>query len=155
VSAFTAAHVERSHAFVLDLPMERAFRLFEPEGERLWAQGWDPEYLHPAGVAAARPGVVFRTRHGGEETVWMVLRHDPAAGLVEYMRATPGSRMGTVLVQCSPLAASRTRVSVQYALTALSEAGNTVLEGLDEAHYRAFIESWRASIVRRDAGGGG
>jgi hypothetical protein len=146
MSAFVAVHIERSHAFVVDLPFGRAFRLFEPEGERAWAKGWDPEYLHPAGASAAARGMVFRTGHGGEETLWTIIRHEPGVGLVEYVRATPGSRMGTVLVQCIPLEAARTRVTVVYSLTALSEKGNDVLRALDAPAYEAHIRSWEEAI---------
>jgi hypothetical protein len=139
-------HIERSHAFVLELPLERAFGLFEPEGERLWAKGWDPRYLHPAGAGTAARGMVFRTGHGGEETLWIISRHEPEAGLVEYVRATPGSRIGTVLVQCARLDAARTRVTVVYALTALSESGNATLRSLDAPAYEAFIRSWEEAI---------
>ena len=38
---FRAEHIERFHAFNVALPMATAFKLFEPEGERAWAVGWD------------------------------------------------------------------------------------------------------------------
>ena len=77
-----ALHVERSHGFVLDLAKARAFPLFEPEGERAWAKGWEPNYLHPAD-GRARAGMVFTTGHGGEKTLWTMVKHEPASGLVE------------------------------------------------------------------------
>jgi len=145
MSEFRAEHAERAHDFVLGLPLARAFPLFEPEGEKLWAEGWEPRYLHPADGRAAR-GMVFTTDHGGEHTIWTMVRHEPAAGLVEYVRCTPGSRMGRVLVQCASLDAARTRVNVIYALTGLTEAGNARIRELDAAHYRAFIDGWSKSI---------
>jgi hypothetical protein len=144
-TAFPAVHVERSKSFVVELPVDRAFPLFEPEGERAWAKGWDPEYLHPRATTKAERGMVFRTRHGAEETLWTVVRHDPADAIVEYVRVTPGSRMGRVLVQCARMDAMRTRVTVIYALTGLSEAGNAALREFDAA-YDAFIDSWAAAI---------
>ena len=82
MSVFTAVHVVRSHSFVVAMARERAFRLFEPEGERAWAAGWAPSYLHPADGAAGR-GMVFTTAHGGESTLWTMTRHEPRDGLVE------------------------------------------------------------------------
>lgn len=146
MSAFAAEHVVRSHALVVALPAGEAFALFEPEGERAWAAGWDPRYLHPAD-GRAEAGMVFTTAHGGEATIWTLVRHEPRAGLVEYVRTTPGSRTGTVLVQCARLDAARTRVTVIYALTALSEHGNAVLRAFDEAAYRAYIDSWERAIA--------
>ena len=146
MNAFHAEYVERAHDFIVPLPLADAFQLFTPEGERAWAEGWDPIYLQPVDGRATR-GMVFTTAHGGEDTIWMMVRHEPAQGLVEYVRCTPGSRMGRVLVQCSALDARRTRVNVMYALTGLTESGNELIRGLDEAHYREFIGSWEKSIA--------
>lgn len=147
MSAFVAEHAERFHAFAVAAPLPRAFALFEPEGERAWAEGWNPVYLQPADGRAGR-GMVFTTSHGNEATVWMMVRHEPAQGLVEYVRMTPGSRIGRVLVQCSALDAGRTRVNVVYALTGLSEAGNAVIRDFDAARFARFIDGWSASIDR-------
>ena len=145
MTAFRAEHAERAHDFVVALPMAQAFRFFEPEGERAWAEGWDPRYLNPPDGRATR-GMVFTTAHGREDTIWMMVRHEPAQGLVEYVRCTPGSRIGRVLVQCTPLDATRTRVNVVYALTGLTESGNERVRALDAAHYREFIGSWEKAI---------
>lgn len=147
MSAFRAEFAERAHDFTVALPLTEAFQLFTPEGERAWAEGWDPKYMQPADGRAAR-GMVFTTAHGGEDTIWMMVRHEPAHGLVEYVRCTPGSRMGRVLVQCSALEPRRTRVNVIYALTGLSEPGNERIRELDESHYRHFIGSWETAIAR-------
>src|SRR6185295_5401785 len=141
MNGFTPLHVERTHDFVVDLPRPRAFTLVTPEGERACAEGWDPRYLHPADGRATR-GMVFTTGHGGEETLWTMVCHEPDAGVVEYARVTPGSRMGTVRVACRPLEGERTKVTVTYDLTALSESGNEQLRAFDEAGYAAYIRTW-------------
>ena len=141
---FTASRMVRTHHFDLPMPPAAALRYFTPEGERAWAQGWEPRYLHPAD-GRATAGMVFTTGQGGEETLWTMTRHEPEAGVVEYLRVTPGSRMGAVRVQCSEADAG-TRVSVTYALTALTPAGNETLAALDAAAYEAFIGSWATSI---------
>jgi hypothetical protein len=94
--------------------------------------------------------MVFTTGHGGEETLWTMTIHEPESGVAEYLRVTPGSRMGTVRVQCSEAAAG-TKVTVTYALTALTPEGNATLQGLDAAAYRAFIEAWGTSICEARA----
>jgi hypothetical protein len=147
MSLFTAERAVRSHSFPVDLPARQAFALFEPEGERAWAAGWNPRYLHPADGRAER-GMVFTTDHGGEFTIWTLMRHEPQAGIVEYVRTTPGSRTATVLVQCAALDAARTRVTVIYSLTGLTEAGNATVRAFDEAKYRAYIDSWEVAIRR-------
>ena len=147
MSAFNAEHTERFHAFTVSLPMAKAFKLFEPEGERVWAQGWEPRYFYPAD-GQVKAGMVFTTGSGEEATIWTVIRHDPGAGLVEYQRVTPASRTGSVLVQCSEVGAGRTRVTVIYKLTALTEHGNRALRDMTEEKFREFIASWAKSISR-------
>jgi hypothetical protein len=142
---FAAERAVRSHSFVLALPVARAFPLFEPEGERVWAKGWEPKYLHPAN-GRTEAGMVFTTSHGGEDTTWLMTRYEPAAGIVEYARVTPGSRIASVLVQCARLDAARTRVTVIYTFTALSEAGNGYVRSMDEAHYGQMIDGWAKAI---------
>lgn len=144
MSDFRAERMVRTHHFELPMAPQEAFHLFTPEGERAWAKGWEPRYLHPAD-GRTTAGMVFTTGHGGEETLWTMTRHEPECGVAEYLRVTPGSRMGTVRVQCSESSAG-TRVSVTYALTALTPEGNAMLRELDAASYEAFIESWKASI---------
>jgi len=149
--SFAAERAVRSHSFVLALPMARAFPLFEPEGERAWARGWDPKYLHPVD-GRAQAGMVFTTSHGGEDTIWLMTRHEPHAGIVEYARTTPGSRIATVLVQCARLDAARTRVTVIYTFTGLSEAGNGYVRTMDEARYAEMIDGWARAIEEGLAG---
>lgn len=146
--SFVPERAVRSHSFTLERPAAQAFALFTPEGERAWAKGWDPAYLHPQD-GRAEAGMVFTTGHGGESTIWVMTRHDPSAGIVEYVRTTPGNRTGTVLVQCAALGPSATRVTVVYALTALSEDGNRKIRELDPASYRDYIDGWKADIERR------
>lgn len=141
---FRAGHAERRASFVLALPAHAAFELFTPEGEKEWAEGWDPEYLHPRDGRLGE-GMVFRTAIGGEETVWSVARCEPGAS-VEYVRCTHASRIALVSVRCTPLAGERCEVTVGYAFTGLSDAGNERIREMDEARYAEFIGSWRSAI---------
>jgi hypothetical protein len=145
-AAIAPIHVEHTGDFVLPLPLAEAFPLFTPEGERAYLPGWEPEYLHPTEPSAAA-GTVFRTRADGEETLWLILEHDPAAGVATYGRFTPGSRLGRVRVQCVAEGVHRTRVSVSYVLTATSAHGNEALEGLDAAAFAAKLDGWREAIL--------
>jgi MOSC domain-containing protein YiiM len=65
-----------------------AFVYFTPDGERRWVPGFDPEYLHPF-PGEQRSGAIFTTTHGGENTLWMILRFSPDEGVAEYARVTP------------------------------------------------------------------
>ena len=146
MTTFKAARAVRSHAFTLPLPPREAFRFFEPEGERAWAPGWQPHYVYPAD-GKAEADMVFATNAGGEATLWAVTRHEPEAGVVEYLRVTPASRVARVTVRCEPAESDRTRVTVTYVYTGLDEAGNAYIRAMDEGAFRQFIESWATAIL--------
>lgn len=137
-------HVRRSHAIVLALPPAEAFALFTPEGEKRWIREWDPRYLHPAS-GETREGMVFTTGTGDELTYWSLVDYDPRGLRSRYARVTPASRFGFVAVACDPEDAG-TRVTVAYAFTALTPAGETFLEGFGDDAFRAMIEGWKGLI---------
>jgi hypothetical protein len=142
---FVPLHVERTGAFRVSRPLAQAFPLFSPEGERRWVKGWIPEYLHPRGVPADSPGTVFQTHHNNEETQWLVLRYSPADGVAEYVRITPGSRIGVVTIRATERDGA-TDVEVTYKLTSLSDAGTRTLEAITEASYAAMLQDWERLI---------
>jgi len=146
VHEFRPVHVERTGTFRVEQPLARAFPLFSPEGERRWVAGWDPRYLHPHDVPSATPGTVFQTFHNGEETEWLVLRYSEADGVAQYVRITPGSRMGLVTVRATELVGG-TDVEVTYRLTSLSDAGTRTLEAMTEESYAAMLGEWERLIA--------
>lgn len=145
-------HVQHTDGFVLPFALSDTFPLFTPEGERAWVPGWEPEYLYPL-QPSDMVGTVFRTQHHGEETLWLVLQYDPGAGLASYGRFTPGSRIGTVDVRCEAMGPSHTRVTVTYALTAVSAHGTGILAALTAESYAAMLAEWRESIIRSQTAG--
>ncbi|RWP31427.1 hypothetical protein [Mesorhizobium sp.] len=133
-------HLERSHSIVLSGPIDRVFPLFTPTGETLWVDGWDPEFLHPQD-GETRQGMVFRTAHGDETTLWACTDWDPVA----LCPVTPDSRFGFVEVACRPTADGGTEASIAYTFTALSTAGRSYLSELTEDAF-AQIEGWKLRI---------
>jgi hypothetical protein len=131
--------VELTGEVLVDLPPEAAYTYFTPEGERTWADHWDPQY--PAGdTDDTAVGTVFITG----TTTWIVLDAEPGR-FVRYARTTPGDRAGLVSVSLAGTP-EQTRATVTYTLTALTEAARA---GLDEfaAHYPAFLDSWQHAIA--------
>jgi hypothetical protein len=144
---FVPVHVERSGVLRLNLPFAQALALLTPEGERLWVEGWEPEYLHPRQPAnPPSAGTTFRTRHGGEETLWLVLAFDAAAGVVDYVRVTPGSRIGTVTVRARASGAGSSEAEITYRMTALSPEGNRKLQEMTPEGFLAMLDGWEAAI---------
>ncbi|TIN34776.1 MAG: SRPBCC family protein [Mesorhizobium sp.] len=138
-------HLERSHSIVLSGPIDRVFPLFTPTGETLWVDGWDPEFLHPQD-GEMRQGMVFRTAHGDETTLWACTDWDPVAHRIRYVRVTPDTRFGFVEVACRPTADGGTEASIAYTFTALNAAGISYLSELTEEAFAHMIEGWKLRI---------
>lgn len=144
-SDFTPLHVRHAGSLTVRAPLAEAFQFFTPEGERRWVEGWAPEYLPPY-AGSCGPGTAFRTAHGGEETLWLVLCLEPAAGRARYARTTPGNRHGTVTIAAHAVDAGTTRVGVEYDLTALTPAGNATLAALTDEAFTAMIAEWERRV---------
>jgi len=143
---FRANSVTHTGHVTLEAPPEKSFPLFTPEGERAWAEGWDPEVLFPAD-GHVREGLVFRTPdHGG--TVWVLTRYDKAGFTIAYNATAGGALVREIEVRCRPAAANRTEVTVTDTYVGLSEHGNMFVAQLDEASYAKKMEFWQTAINR-------
>jgi hypothetical protein len=132
----------RSIEITVALPPDPAMALFTAEGERLWADGWEPQY--PQADRREGPGAVFTTGHGGHHTTWVMVDH--RTEIVRYARVTKGMTAGTVAVEVVRSDERSTEVRVTYDLTALSAAGDCWLDAFD-AHYDAEIGAWSTEIA--------
>jgi len=134
------------HTFYLNAPLQRVLPLFTAQGERAWAQGWDPKVLS----GSQERGSAFVTRgHNGLQTTWIVIDYRPGEGRVSYARLAQGSNIGLVDVQCTEQPGGGTEVAVRYTLTGLNEAGNAfVADFLTDEHYAAMIEEWRVATTK-------
>jgi hypothetical protein len=138
--------LHRSGIVRVAAPLPQAFACFTPEGERRWVDGWMPHYLAPAETGAElREGLAFRTRHADETTLWFVSRLEVDNGVVDYVRVTPGSRMGRVSIRCHDAGTGITGVAVTYELTALSAAGEVALDEF-AGHFDAMLRDWERWI---------
>jgi hypothetical protein len=134
--------LHRTAEIAVGLPREQAVPLFTAEGERQWADGWEPRYPEP--TRRDGPGAVFTTAHGGHETTWIMVDDRPDG--VRYARVTQGLAAGTVAVNVLSSDDRATRLSVTYDLTALSGAGETWLAAFD-SNYETEIASWGTNIA--------
>lgn len=140
--------ISRTHSFEIDLSMSDVFSLFTPEGEKEWVPGWD--YENVMGNTQLSEDDVFVTGSHDfavDRAVWIVKRHDPTAHLVQYYRVEPNEKVGTVTVECDESGEGRTRVTVTYKWTALTEAGEEFVASYDEDIHAEFIEEWRELLL--------
>ena len=142
------ATLKRSAEITVGLPQQQAMALFTAEGERRWAEGWDPRYPQPD--RRDGPGAVFTTAHGNHETAWIMV--DDRADGVRYARVAYGLTAGTVAVDVVGSENDTTRLRVSYDLTALTASGEAWLAHLD-AGYRSEIASWATHIAAALAAG--
>ena len=144
--------VRRATEITVSLPPAQAIALFTPEGERRWADGWQPRYPDPRRREGA--GAVFTTEDEGDQTTWIMVDHGPER--VRYARVE-GMTAGTVAVDVVESHGRSTQVRVTYDLTALTGAGESLLDAFD-ADFDAEIGEWAAAIavaLKRDGGRGG
>jgi hypothetical protein len=134
--------VLRATEFTIALPLEQAMELFTPEGERRWADGWDPQYPEPE--RSEGPGAVFTTAHESHQTTWIMVDQGPR--LVRYARVTQGMTAGTVAVEAVGADERSTRVRVTYDLTALTSAGDSWLDAF-AADYDSAVGGWSTEIA--------
>jgi len=142
------AHLRRSGSLRVAAPVERAFELFTPLGERRWVAGWAPELHHPPGGEPVAGGVFTTSGEDGSQTHWVLVDWEPERHRVRYARITPGRRAGTVEVRCAAAGAASTDVQVTYELTALTDAGDAELAAWSEAWYAEYLAGWERDIAR-------
>lgn len=148
VATVPRAHVRRSGLVRVAAPIETAFPLFTPLGEKVWAPGWDPEFHHPAdGTPVA--GMAFSTTNpDGPPTHWVLIDWDPERHAVRYARMTPGLRVGTVEVACRIDGPAATAAQITYDLTAIDDAGDEDLAGWTQPWFDGFLREWEGQIAR-------
>ncbi len=123
-----------------------ALFLFTPRGEKLWADGWDPQFPAPADDDT-EPGTVFETAHGPQRTTWMVCAREPGRS-VRYARVVHGQNAGTVTVTLDDAgtAGHASTATVEYDLTALSDEAAAELARF-AAHYPQYLQHWEQAIA--------
>ena len=144
---FVSQVVSHSEEFLLERDISHVFPLFSPEGEKLWAPGW--EYTNLLGSMELEPDYVFLTDthdHQSTQAIWIVFGYDPAKHYVSYYKVEPGQKLGKIVVQCFEQSGTSTMVRVTYKYIGLSDSGNRFVERFTKEAYKAFIDEWRSLL---------
>ena len=148
-----AGHVRavRVHRFAVALPPESAFGLFEPVGEKKWAEDWNPVFAtdEDARLHAGSVFTVERPHPGGrapQKSVWTVTAYEPCH-LIEYHNVIIGNRATRITVLLEPAGARQTHVTVRYVYTGLSESGDRAIAKIDDVTFRDLIDGWDKAIA--------
>ena len=146
-SNFRSQVASYTEDFLIEKGVTSVFPLFTPEGEKLWAPGWD--YTNIMGSEDLHPDDVFLTDshdHRSTTAIWIVSSYDSADHFVSYYKVEPGEKIGKITVQCTEQNAERTIVKVTYKYIGLSESGNRFVADFTEKTYKTFIEEWCSLI---------
>lgn len=123
-------------------PIEKVFPLFTPEGEKNWADGWDPEYVNPPN-GITRQGMVFRTSHSGP-LLWVMSRYDPQQHEIAYVVTGTGAAR-LIQIKCHSEGAD-TVAEVTNSYVSISEDGNEFVSHHTTEDLGKHIEQWKTAI---------
>jgi hypothetical protein len=140
------AHVENGFEFTVHTPYEKVFPLFGAHGERAWAEGWNPQFLHPQ-PARDIEGEVFSIAHGHKQAVWINTVFDSASGHVQYVYVIPDVQAVRIDIHFRHDDPSSTEVKVAYERTALTSSLNDHIREMGKKDSQAAAE-WQSSTEK-------
>ena len=140
------AHVRNSFEFTVHAPQNLVAPLFGAHRERVWAEGWDPQFIYPQ-PAEDKAGAVFTISHGGHTSTWITTALDLEKGHVQYAYFIPGAMTTLIDIHLSPAGASGTHVEVVYERTALSSEVNDYVTKMGEQD-RSSADHWQKAIEK-------
>lgn len=144
--------VDCSGVVGVPLPVDEAFQLFTPEGERAWVPGWAPSYPMLAQSAHDPPepyaGMVFVTDDDGDDVPrrWVVTRWDPDAHRVSYSYVRAG-RLATMIDVAVDRDGQSSVARVRYRMSALTPAAEVEVRSFG-AGYVNMLAGW-GQLIRR------
>jgi hypothetical protein len=134
----------RTYTQHLTAPPERVFPLLCPVREADWIAGWEPRFvISESGVAEA--DCVFVTAGSPSDAVWLVTRHEPAAGVVEMVKITPQVTACRLHIALAA-AAHGCDATITYSHTSLGPEGDRFVAGFTEEHYVRFMRDWESRL---------
>jgi hypothetical protein len=144
---FASQVVSHTEEFLVERGISDVFPLFSPEGEKLWAPGWD--YTNLLGSMELEPDYVFLTDthdHKSAQAIWIVSGYDPARHYVSYYKIEPGEKVGRIVIRCYEQGRTSTVVRVTYKYIGLSDSGNRFVSSFTADAYKEFIGEWRSLL---------
>jgi len=144
--SFKAKHITRRFEQIIHADPARVFDLLCPVKEGEWLDGWDYTLLHSES-GLAEEGCVFLSRQKGEkDTIWMITKRDVQNRKIEFVRATPESRIARLTIAVDEKAENVSTVKITYVITGLCEEGNKFLEAFTRENFEAGMKFWEASM---------
>jgi hypothetical protein len=121
------SHTTRTFSQTIKASPDRVFPLLCPVREAEWLDGWTAELLRSES-GYSEEGCVFRTVFPGEpETIWIVTRHEPETGRVDFARVTAGLVATRLSIRVQPTGEGESSVLVTYDFTTTSPEGERLV----------------------------
>ena len=116
-------HTRTEFQFVVNASLEQAAPLFGADKERVWAPGWNPEFLFP-NPAHDQQGMVFQVSHGEHTSTWVNTIFDLPGGHIQYAYVLANVLVTSIDIRLTRAGAAKTQVAVVYERTALVAEAN-------------------------------
>jgi hypothetical protein len=128
----------------LDVPPRDAIELFTPDGERKWADGWEPLYVNTPDVRRVGAGTVFTTDDHAVSRIWIVDAYDRDAGVVGYTVFTSEENVTRIAIRVSSRAGGSV-ARVSYDRTSLNANADANVE-LFARHAHLMQAQWQRAL---------
>ena len=122
-SSDAAVRTHEEFTFVVSAAYTDVFPLFGADKERVWAHGFDPQFLYPV-PPHDQAGMVFTTVQEDLSRLWVNTAFDSASGHVQYVYWIADVMTALIDVHVANSGASTTEVHVMYERTALRPEAN-------------------------------
>lgn len=124
-------HVKNTFDFTIAAPQSTVAPLFGAQRERVWAEGWNPQFVYPQPPEDTAGGV-FTIQHGGHTATWITTIFEPENGHIQHVYFIPDAMAVLIDIRFQAIASAKTRVRVTYERTALSPELNDHVRQLGE-----------------------
>jgi hypothetical protein len=144
-TASSAEHLRADRSFVISLraPAGVATSAFGPVEERGWSPEWNPDFVYPHQPKSVE-GAVFTVGSGPERSTWLLETFDPRRHLVRYVTVGPDV-LTRVTLRVEAAGASRSRATITFARTALSDDGDVAVAHFAR-HFTGQAPHWQAAL---------
>jgi hypothetical protein len=137
--------VNHSHTQINNASPETVFPLICPVREEEWLDDWSYEMIFSeSGIA--EQDCVFQTEANGEKITWIVSNYDPINYTIEFIRTDNISLICHISISLKPFEETKTKATIKYSYTALSEEGNLFIDDYSTEDYLKMMDYWKESI---------
>jgi hypothetical protein len=138
--------VTRTYTQKMVAAAARVFPLLCPVRELEWVPGWPLKAAFTESGVAERDCVFVTENESGNDSVWMITRHEPETFFVEMVKITPTMTACRLEIQLAETGSHSCDAIVSYTHVALSRAGEDFVRSFTAESYEAMMKEWESEI---------